>query len=262
VELAQAYFNINVPAGHNTQLPGESVQALRMRAIGTQNYICTVLNNKTPGGGEVSFGWKLQFPLAKLWLYDDNGTRTPTVDTSSRPPDGMHYFAQIGSGAGWDLGTNCHAGIDPSTRTCDSYTARWRGKFAIADPAQGNDDDDDDTNNANSTSAIDWLLVAKDEENMPPMMLVNDDDDDDDGAMTMDTHSEFWNYHWMQRLDTVGGLPPPAEDTCNGMQHVNKTVASPYECSWIHDHLHSIQQHCIVGSGPSEPLLSSLTLIW
>jgi hypothetical protein len=105
-QLAQAYFgNISVPAGPNTKLPNDgSVQALRMHAIGTQNYKCQF--NETSG----EIGWKLQFPLAKLWLYK---TGTTTVDTS-RPPDGMHYFASVGSGAGWDLGTNCDAGTDPT----------------------------------------------------------------------------------------------------------------------------------------------------
>lgn len=150
------------------------------------------------------------FHSHKLWLY--NGTRT--VDTS-RLPDGMHYFDSVGSGAGWDLGTNCDSGTDPTTRKCDSYTARWRGKSPIADKL------DDD--------AVDWLLVAKDEDIMPPMLLAGVGDT----SNTMDTYNEFWNYNWMQRLSTVGGLADSVGETCTGEQDLNKTVSSPYHCDYV-----------------------------
>jgi hypothetical protein len=124
-----------------------------MQGEGTQNYKCK-LNE------EGHYKWKLQFPLVKLWFYDECGN----FDTSGHP-DGMHWFANIGSGAGWDIRTNCDAGTDHDSCSCQSYTAQWHGKAPKVDPQE---------------KAIAWLLVEKDEDNMSPV----------------EQHDEFYNNFW------------------------------------------------------------------
>jgi Protein of unknown function (DUF3455) len=77
--------------------------------------------------------------------------------------------------------------------------------------------------------------VAKDEANMPPMIGDNEDGADD----AVGAYNAFWNYNWMQRLDTKGGLAPSilnhnnAHPTCTGTQDLNKTHASPYTADYV-----------------------------
>lgn len=112
--LQQQYFGVDVPAGPNTKLPNDgSVQALRMRAIGTQNYECE--KNEKDG----SFAWAL--PRGSLDLRQARNRRCLCRT-------GRHALFRRVSGPvpGWDLGTNCGPGTDPTDRKCDAYTARWR----------------------------------------------------------------------------------------------------------------------------------------
>ena len=247
--LARQFFRIDVSAGPKTRIPSNAVQAVRMRANGTQNYQCQQLpvvptpydnksNDNTTAGSDGNNGidstsykmaWVLRYPLANLWLYS---TINGTVNMD-RPPDGIHYAVGApDESAGfanlvWDLGKDCHFG-DPLYKkdkearppSCSTYLGRWRGQNPTSDPQVG---------------TLAFLRLDKDETKMDPTITVQQSQGGGDAKEkeSMSYYNALWQYSYMQRLRTFGGLVLPSGVTCESMADVNKTVSSVFEADFI-----------------------------
>jgi hypothetical protein len=207
------------------------VQAVRIRANGTQNYRCQQIviptqpnDSDSKKSTTTKMAWVLRYPLAHLWLYS---VVNETVNTN-RAPDGVHYSvgAPDDSAVGfanmvWDIGTNCDYGnplknVPPS---CSTYQARWRGKNPISDPKVG---------------AISYLRLEKDETKMDPTIGYASED-----ASTSSTdqgtyyYNAFWQFSFIQRLRTVGGLVSTANVPCGTPDDINNTVTSPFQSDFV-----------------------------
>jgi len=245
--LARQFFRIDVIAGPKTGIPSNAVQAVRIRANGTQNYQCqqvplpaapydngnndnttTSVDNNSTTTTSYEMAWVLRYPLANLWLYS---TINGTVNMN-RPPDGVHYAVGApDESAGfanlvWDLGTDCHHG-DPLYKkdkegrppSCSTYLGRWRGQNPTSDPQVG---------------TIAFLRLDKDETKMNPTITVQQQHEGGGGEEeSVSYYNTLWQYSYMQRLKTFGGLVSTSGVTCESTTDVNKIVSSLFEADFV-----------------------------
>lgn len=173
-------------------------QSLRLRGVGTQNYICA------------AGSWVLSEPMATLHQYATDNTVQSEVA-------GFHYFSRTadckmnqttgvntctaGGGAGWKLGSDC------GLTSCATVSETFSGSAVVGNAAQA--------------EAISWLLVS--------------------GA---GTGADLGKAKWLQRLETLGGVPSVATyptattptvwgDTQVGCTKEGEQLNVPYECDYI-----------------------------
>jgi hypothetical protein len=232
--LARSFFRINVPAGPNTRLPSNAVQALRIRANGTQNYQCQQVplqsvqsednNSSSSDSNQFRMAWVLRYPLANLWLYS---TINGTVNTN-RQPDGIHYSVgaphhSVGfANLVWDLGSNCISGdpLDPESNppSCSTYRGRWRGKNPTSDPQVG---------------TLSYLRLDKDESKMSPTITIERPQQSQQSEPKEEYYNAMWQFSFIQRLRTFGGLVSTANVPCATTNDINNTVSSVFESDFV-----------------------------
>eukprot|EP00211_Chloroparvula_japonica_P015029 CAMPEP_0119125388 /NCGR_PEP_ID=MMETSP1310-20130426/4678_1 /TAXON_ID=464262 /ORGANISM="Genus nov. species nov., Strain RCC2339" /LENGTH=259 /DNA_ID=CAMNT_0007115449 /DNA_START=111 /DNA_END=890 /DNA_ORIENTATION=- len=189
------YHRYEVDEGIDTALDADCRQYRRLRGIGTQNYICKAVGDSGP----TTYSWQLEQPFAYLHEYLDDGITT-FISTEIA---GFHSFMtpatvnSPASGPAWSLGVNCD--ID----SCDAVTQTWIGAGVVS------------SEDRSGFGNIAWLKV-------------NRDDDE-----TVESPGQLSQADFLQRLDTINGLPPTIDEVPCNIDLLGTQYGSPYECDYI-----------------------------
>jgi hypothetical protein len=167
------------------------------KATGTQNYICTTRVDAAGGpvldsAGNPTFAWKLFTPEATLFRDDPNDSRQLIT----------HFFSPNPDESNADALTDFHP-IRATWQSSRDSSAVWARTVVAGDTVEV------------TQGAVAWLKLT----------AVGSRNGSDDGDVLAKTT-------FIQRVNTAGGLPPPA-DTCDSLGEAGRQAYRPYTADYI-----------------------------
>lgn len=167
------------------------------KAKGTQNYFCTTRvdaagNPILDAAGNPTFAWRLFTPEATLFSDDPADPKQLITHFFSPNPDEFNA----------DPFTGSHP-IRATWQSSQDTSAVWARTLVAGDAVTVN------------SSAVAWLKLT----------AVGTQDGPTGG-------DELAKTSFVQRVNTVGGVPPPA-DTCDSLQEVGKQAFVDYTADYI-----------------------------